>query len=389
MAEKRDYYEVLGVQKSATADEIKKAYRQLALKYHPDKNPDNKAAEEKFKEAAEAYEILSNDEKKARYDQFGHAGAAGSGGFGGGFDGGGMSMEDIFSHFGDIFGDSFGGGRSYGFGGGGRHSQPRVNKGTNIRINVKMTLEEIFSGVQKKLKITKDIACDACNGTGSRDGKLKTCPRCNGSGQVVRNVQTMLGTMQSTSVCPDCNGTGKVVVDKCPKCAGNGVVKGEEIVTFDIPAGIGDGMQLTVPGKGNAPVRGGVNGDLLVTITEIPNKTFQRDGCNLLLEQFISIPDAVMGADVIIPTINGKVKLKVSPGTESGKVLRLKGKGLPDISRRGTFGDLLVSVNIYVPSKISNEDKELLRKLATSDNFKPKDVNSQTGFFSKIKEFFD
>lgn len=389
MAQKRDYYEVLGVQKNATADEIKKAYRQLALKYHPDKNPNNHEAEDKFKEAAEAYEVLSNTDKKARYDQFGHSGMGN--GASSGFSGDGMTMEDIFSHFGDIFGGGFGYSNGGGFGGGySRNGQPRVNKGSNIRINVKLTLEEIYSGVQKKIKVTKDIACDACNGTGSKDGNLKVCSRCNGSGQVVRNVQTMLGTMQSASTCPECNGTGKVVVDKCHKCAGQGVVKGEDIVTFDIPAGIGDGMELKIAGKGNAPVRGGVNGDLIVSITELPHKIFQRDGNNILLEQFISIPDAVIGAEVIVPTINGKVKLRITPGTESGKVLRLKGKGLPDISRRGgVHGDMLVSVNIFIPERISNEEKDILRKLTDSDNFKPKEANSQTGFFSKIKEFFE
>ena len=372
--EKRDYYEVLGVSKSADATEIKKAYRKLALKYHPDKNPGDKEAEEKFKEAAEAYDVLSNEEKRRRYDQFGHAGVGGAGQ--GGF-GGGMSMDDIFSQFGDIFG-GFGGGRS----------ARRVNRGTNLRVKVKMNLQEIATGIEKKIKVKKYVACQHCNGTGAKDGKsYSTCSTCKGSGQVTRIQNTILGAMQTTSTCPTCEGEGKIINEKCTFCNGEGVLMSEEVISINIPAGVGEGMQLSLSGKGNAARRGGVNGDLIVLIEEEEHPELVRDGNDLLYNVFIGYPEAVLGETVEIPTIEGKVKVKIEAGTQPGKILHLRGKGLPDVNGYGK-GDLLAKVNVWIPKNLSKDEKKLVEKMKEAEGFKPGSGDKKS-IFSKMKDFFD
>ena len=381
--EKRDYYEVLGVSKSADATEIKKAYRKLALKYHPDKNPGDKEAEEKFKEAAEAYDVLSNEEKRRRYDQFGHAGVGGAGQ--GGF-GGGMSMDDIFSQFGDIFG-SFGGFSGFGGFGGGRSAR-RVNRGTNLRVKVKMNLQEIATGIEKKIKVKKYVACQHCNGTGAKDGKsYSTCSTCKGSGQVTRVQNTILGAMQTTSTCPTCEGEGKIINEKCTFCNGEGVLMSEEVISINIPAGVGEGMQLSLSGKGNAARRGGVNGDLIVLIEEEEHPELVRDGNDLLYNVFIGYPEAVLGETVEIPTIEGKVKVKIEAGTQPGKILRLRGKGLPDVNGYGK-GDLLAKVNVLIPKNLSKDEKKLVEKMKEAEGFKPGSGDKKS-IFSKMKDFFD
>ena len=381
--EKRDYYEVLGVSKRADDTEIKKAYRKLALKYHPDKNPGDKEAEEKFKEAAEAYDVLSNEEKKRRYDQFGHAGVGGAGQ--GGF-GGGMSMDDIFSQFGDIFG-SFGGFSGFGGFGGGRSAR-RVNRGTNLRVKVKMNLQEIATGIEKKIKVKKYVACQHCNGTGAKDGKsYSTCSTCKGSGQVTRVQNTILGAMQTTSTCPTCEGEGKIINEKCTFCNGEGVLMSEEVISINIPAGVGEGMQLSLSGKGNAARRGGVNGDLIVLIEEEEHPELVRDGNDLLYNVFIGYPEAVLGETVEIPTIEGKVKVKIEAGTQPGKILRLRGKGLPDVNGYGK-GDLLAKVNVWIPKNLSKDEKKLVEKMKEAEGFKPGSGDKKS-IFSKMKDFFD
>lgn len=381
--EKRDYYEVLGVSKSADATEIKKAYRKLALKYHPDKNPGDKEAEEKFKEAAEAYDVLSNEEKRRRYDQFGHAGVGGAGQ--GGF-GGGMSMDDIFSQFGDIFG-SFGGFSGFGGFGGGRSAR-RVNRGTNLRVKVKMNLQEIATGIEKKIKVKKYVACQHCNGTGAKDGKsYSTCSTCKGSGQVTRVQNTILGAMQTTSTCPTCEGEGKIINEKCTFCNGEGVLMSEEVISINIPAGVGEGMQLSLSGKGNAARRGGVNGDLIVLIEEEEHPELVRDGNDLLYNVFIGYPEAVLGETVEIPTIEGKVKVKIEAGTQPGKILHLRGKGLPDVNGYGK-GDLLAKVNVWIPKNLSKDEKKLVEKMKEAEGFKPGSGDKKS-IFSKMKDFFD
>ena len=372
---------MLGVAKNADAAEIKKAYRKLALKYHPDRNPGDKEVEEKFKEAAEAYDVLSNEEKRRRYDQFGHAGV---GGGAGGFGGGGMSMDDIFAHFGDIFG-SFGG--FGGFGGGGRSAR-RVNRGSNLRVKVKLNLEEIAAGVEKKIKVKKYVACQHCNGTGAKDGKsYSTCSTCKGTGQVTRVQNTILGAMQTTSTCPTCGGEGRIINDKCPHCGGEGVLLSEEVITLNIPAGVADGMQLSLSGKGNAARRGGVNGDLIVLIEEEEHPDLIRDGNDLLYNVFVSFPEAVLGETVEIPTIEGKAKVKIEPGTQPGKILRLRGKGLPDINGYGK-GDLLVKVSVWIPKTLSKDDKKKKKKMKESEGFRPGGSEKKSSF-SKMKDFFD
>jgi molecular chaperone DnaJ len=389
MAEKRDYYEVLGVSRDASADEIKKAYRQAAIKYHPDKNPGNKEAEEKFKEAAEAYDVLSNADKKARYDRFGHAGMSGAagGGAGGGFSGG-FTMEDIFSQFGDIFGGHFGGGFS-GFGGGasGGRGGVRVNRGSDLRVKVKLTLKEIADSVVKKLKINKQITCDKCGGTGAKDSNsYSTCTRCNGTGYVTQVVNTIFGRTQSTTQCPTCHGEGKIITNPCDKCHGEGTVRGEEVVEIKIPAGVGEGMQLSVSGKGNAARHGGVNGDLLVVIEEERHPELERDGNDLLYNLNITIPTAVLGGSVEVPTIDGKAAVKVAAGTHAGQVLRLKGKGIPDLNGYGR-GDILAVVDISVPSKLSADEKKLMEQLGKSNSF-TKPERTKQNIFDRMRSFF-
>jgi molecular chaperone DnaJ len=380
---KRDYYEVLGVSKGSSAEEIKKAYRQLAIKYHPDKNPGDKASEEKFKEAATAYEVLSNPDKKQRYDQYGHAGLGGAsnGGYGGG-----MTMEDIFSSFGDIFG-GFGGGFG-GFSSGGR-SRQHVNKGTNLRVKVSLTLPEIANGVTKKIKVTKYVACDVCDGTGAKDKhSYSNCSTCGGTGHVTRISNTFLGQMQTSSTCPSCNGEGKIITHKCNSCNGEGITRKEDVISINIPAGVAEGMQLSVSGKGNAARRGGVNGDLLVVIHEEEHADLLRDGNDLIYSLFLSFPDAALGMTAEIPTIEGKVKIKIDAGTQSGRILRLRGKGLPEVNGYGK-GDLLVNIQVWTPQNISKEDAKILEKLKTSESFVPKPDKRDRNFFERMKNYFE
>jgi molecular chaperone DnaJ len=382
--EKRDYYEVLGVTRGATKEEIKKAYRKQALKYHPDKNPGDKKAEEHFKEAAAAYEVLSNDEKRARYDRYGHEGV---GSAANGFGGAGMTMEDIFSSFGDIFGDAFGG--FGGFGSSRRSSGRRVNKGSNLRVKVKLTLQEISSGTEKKIKVSKYVPCDVCNGTGAADSNsMSNCSTCHGTGYITRVTNTLLGQMQSTSVCPTCGGEGKLITKKCSTCYGEGIVKKEEIIKINIPAGVGKGMQMTVSGKGNAPRRGGVNGDLLVVIDEQEHPELIREGNDLIYNLFISIPDAILGTHVEIPTVDNNVKIKIEPGTQPGKILRLRGKGLPEVNGYGK-GDLLVNVNVWIPKNISREEMKVIEKLKDTDTFAPKPDKEDKSFFERMRGYFE
>lgn len=380
---KRDYYEVLGVPKNAGEAEIKKAYRKLALQYHPDKNPGNKEAEDKFKEAAEAYEVLSNTEKRSRYDQFGHDGVRGGQG---GFSGGGMSMDDIFSQFGDIFGGAFGGGFS-GFGGGGG-SRRRVNKGTDLRVKVKLTLQEVAKGVEKKIKVNKLVSCKKCDGSGAADSSsFSTCQHCHGTGQITRVTNTFLGQMQTSSTCPYCNGEGRTITKRCDQCGGSGTLKDEEVISLNIPAGVTDGIQLSVGGKGNAAPRGGVPGNLIVQIEEIPDPDLIRDGTNVLYEHYISFPDAALGTSIEVPTIDGRVRIKIDAGTQGGKVLRLKGKGIPSLNGYEK-GDQLININVWTPKNLSRQEEELLEKLKASDNFRPQPTSRDKSFFEKMKEYF-
>lgn len=385
---KRDYYEVLGVDKNASAEEIKKAYRKKAIQFHPDKNPGDKTTEDKFKEAAEAYDVLSDPNKKSRYDQFGHAGVDGMGAGGPGGFAGGFTMDDIFSRFGDIFGEAFGG-SPFGSAFGGRTNPRRgVRRGSDIRIRVKLTLKEIAYGANKVVKINKLKTCSHCNGKGAvSESDMKTCPTCNGTGVFTRITHTFLGQMQSSSPCPACHGEGKIIVNPCPVCKGEGVVKEAEEISFSIPKGVEEGMQLTISGKGNAPKRGGVNGNLLVVIEEEPHPELQRDGHDLIYTLFVSYAQAALGDDVEIPTIDGKVKIKVDPGTQSGRILRLRGKGLPDVNGYGT-GDLLVFVQLWTPRKLSREEKELLSKLKDSHNFAPNPDKEERNFFDRMKKMF-
>lgn len=382
---KRDYYEVLGVSKNASADEIKKAYRKKAIQFHPDKNPGDKQAEENFKEAAEAYDVLSDPQKRQRYDQFGHAGVGGAsqaGGFGGG-----MSMDDIFSQFGDIFGGHFGG--FGGFGGfGSSRGGRRVNRGSDLRVKVKLNLKEISTGVEKKIKVKKYVTCSHCHGSGA-DGSdgTHTCDTCKGSGVVTRVANTILGQMQTQVACPTCGGEGKVIVKKCPECNGEGIVRDEEIITINIPAGVAEGMQLSMNGKGNAARHGGINGDLLILIEEEAHPELIRDENDLLYNLLLSVPQAALGATVEVPTIDGKAKLKIEPGTQPGKVLRLRNKGLPSINSYGT-GDLLINVSVYIPEKLSASEKETLTGLDNSPNFQP-NKSMKEKIFSRFKHFFE
>ena len=381
---KRDYYEILGVSKSATAEEIKKAYRKTAIQFHPDKNPGNKEAEEKFKEAAEAYEVLSNPDKRAQYDRFGHS-RPGMGGGGGQH----MNMDDIFSQFGDIFGDDnpFG---SF-FGGSNRRSsgsRARGQRGSNLRVKLKLNFEEIAKGAQKTIKVKKYVPCNTCGGSGAKDkNSVQTCGTCGGSGQVRRVQNTFLGQMQTVTTCPTCNGEGSTVTHKCTACKGDGRVYGEETVTIDIPAGVQEGMQLSLSGRGNAGERGGSAGDLIVLIEEEPHPQLHRDGLNVAYDLHISIPDAVFGTQVEVPTIDGRAKIKIPPGTQSGKIFRLKGKGFPNVNSYEK-GDQLIQVNVWTPQHVSDEEKRMLEKLQASENFKPKPEKNDKSFFDKVREMF-
>ena len=379
---KRDYYEVLGVSKGSSKEEIKKAYRKQALKYHPDKNPGNKEAEEKFKEAAEAYEVLSSDDKRARYDQFGHAGMGNN--MGGGFSGG-MTMEDIFSSFGDIFGDAFGGA----FGSRSRGGRSRsVNKGTNLRLKVKLTLEEFAKGAEKKIKVTKYVTCNVCHGSGAASpSDVTTCTACKGTGHTTRVMNTILGQMQTTAPCNVCGGEGKIITKKCHKCYGEGITQAEEVIPLNIPAGLAPGMQLNVTGKGNAARRGGIPGDLIIVVDEEPHPELIREGNDLIYNLFISIPEAILGSNVEVPTIDGKVRIKIDPGTQGGKILRLRGKGLPDVNGYGR-GDLLVNVNVWIPKNLTKEEQKMFEQYRNSPTFTPKPDKDDKGFFDRVKNYF-
>lgn len=384
---KRDYYEILGVSKNASTEELKKAYRKIALKYHPDRNPDNKEAEEKFKEAAEAYEVLSNEEKRARYDRFGHQGMGG-----GGFSGQGMSMDDIFSQFGDIFGGQgdpfeafFGGGRSRGGGGGQRQ---RGQRGSNLRIKLKLDMQEMSEGASKNIRVKKYTACDSCKGSGAKDGTaLQTCGTCGGHGMVRQVTNTILGQMQTTTTCPTCHGSGQQIKTNCAKCSGSGRMYGEETLNIEIPPGVSAGVQLSMSGKGNAGEQGGPAGDLIIAIEEVPHEALTREGNNVIYELYISIADAALGTTVDVPSIVGAARIKIPPGTQGGKIFRLKGKGFPILNGYGR-GDQLVHVNIYVPKKLSAEEKVMLEQLRESPNFMPDPGHKERGFFEKMKDYF-
>ena len=382
---KRDYYEILGVTKSSTSDEIKKSYRKVAMQYHPDRNTGDKAAEEKFKEAAEAYEVLSDSDKRAQYDRFGHA-AVNNGRTG--FNGGGMNMDDIFSQFGDVFGDdlfgSFFGGRR----GGGGNSRSHGVRGSNLRIKIKLNYEEIAKGVTKNIKVKKHVSCSTCHGSGAKDkASIQTCSTCGGSGQVRRVSNTFLGQMQTVTTCPTCNGEGTNITAKCAVCKGEGRVFGEELVNIDIPAGVQEGMQLSASGKGNAGERGGPNGDLIILIEEETHPDLQRDGLNVAFDLHIPFTDAVFGTQVEVPTIDGKAKIRIPPGTQSGKIFRLKGKGFPSVNSYEK-GDQLIHVNVWTPQQVSPEEKAMLEKLGVSPNFQPKPDKNEKSFFEKVKEMF-
>ena len=386
---KRDYYEILGVGKTASADEIKKAYRKVAMQYHPDRNPGDKAAEEKFKEAAEAYEILSDADKKAQYDRYGHAGVSGNN-RGGHSGGAGMNMEDIFSQFGDVFGDDLFG--SF-FGGGGQQrgrgaQRSRGVRGSNLRIKLKLTYEEIAKGATKNIKVKKYVGCNVCSGSGAKDkGSVQTCSTCGGSGQVRRVQNTFLGQMQTVTTCPACNGEGTTVTAKCTNCKGEGRVYAEETVGIDIPAGVQEGMQLNISGKGNAGERGGMPGDLMILIEEETHKELHREGLNVAFDLHVSFTDAVFGTQVEVPTIDGRAKIKIPAGTQSGKIFRLKGKGFPAVNSYEK-GDQLIHVSVWTPQNVSAEEKTMLDKLSQSQNFKPHPDKNDKGFFDKIKEMF-
>jgi molecular chaperone DnaJ len=385
---KRDFYEILGVTKSSSADEIKKAYRKVAMQFHPDRNPGDKESEEKFKEAAEAYEILSDQEKRAQYDRYGHAGmnARGGGGFGGGH---GMNMDDIFSNFGDIFGDDafgsfFGGGRQRSSSGG----KARGTRGSNLRIKLKMNYEEIAKGANKTVKVKKYTGCTTCSGSGAKDkSSVQSCGTCGGSGQVRKVTNTFLGQMQTVGTCPTCSGEGSTITSKCTACKGEGRVYTEETMSIDIPAGVQEGMQLSLSGKGNAGERGGAPGDLIVLVEEEQHAELQRDNLNVIYDMFITFPDAVFGAHLEVPTIDGRAKIKIPAGTQGGKIFRLKGKGFPAINSYEK-GDQLIHINVWTPQEVTKDEKELIERFRDSPNFQPKPDRSEKSFFSKIKEMF-
>ena len=387
---KKDFYEILGVAKSASQDEIKKAYRKVAMQFHPDRNPGDKASEEKFKEAAEAYEILSDADKRAQYDRFGHQAFNGGNRGGSGFGGGGMNMDDIFSQFGDIFGDESPFGSFFGGGGGRRSSGSRSNgvRGSNLRIKIKLNYEEMAKGASKTVKVKKYVPCATCSGSGAKDkNSLQTCGTCGGSGQVRKVQNTFLGQMQTVTTCPTCNGEGSTIANKCTSCKGEGRVYGEETVTIEIPAGVQEGMQLSMNGKGNTGERGGANGDLIILIEEEAHAQLHRDGLNVAFDLHISFPEAVFGTNIEVPTIDGKAKIKIPPGTQSGKIFRLKGKGFPSVNSYEK-GDQLIHVNVWTPQHVSSEEKAMLEKMQESANFEPKPEKGDKSFFDKVREMF-
>ncbi len=387
MATKRDYYEILGIDKSASADDIKKAYRKMAIKYHPDKNPDDPTAEDKFKEAAEAYDALSDPQKKARYDQYGHAGMGGAAS-GGGYGPGGPSMDDIFSQFGDIFGDDTPFGSFFNRGSGGGGQRQRVRRGSDLRIKLKLDLQEIANGADKKIKVKRHVTCDTCGGNGSKNGTaVQTCTTCNGTGQTRKVVNTMLGQMVSTNTCSTCNGDGKIITDRCDVCFGEGRVLQEDVIPLKIPAGVAEGMQLSVQGKGNVPPRGGVAGDLLIVVEEEEDEDLKRDGSNVVYDLYINFVDAALGTSSEVPTIDGRARITLEPGTQSGKILRLKGKGIKELNGYGR-GDQLIHVNVWTPKVLSADERSILEKLRNSPNFHPKPNKNDKGFFEKMKDFF-
>lgn len=385
---KRDYYEILEVEKTVTAEEIKKAYRKKAIQYHPDKNPDDKNAEEKFKEAAEAYEVLSNPDKRAKYDRFGHDGLSGMGGFSGG---GGFSTSDVFSQFGDILNDilggSFGGSGFSFFGGDASNRSRHVSKGSNLRVSLKLTLEEIAGEAIKKIKVKKFVKCKDCNGTGEKNGNShQECSVCHGSGTRTQVVNSIFGRMQTQAECSACAGTGKIIKEKCQSCLGEGIKTDEELIEIKIPAGIEDGMQLSMSGKGNAARRGGINGDLIINIKVEEHPIFIRQNNDIIINHFINISDAILGTQTEIPTLSGSVRIKIDPGTQSGKVLRLKNKGLPNLQYYGK-GDLLVVINVFIPEKISKEEKTIFENLKNSNNFNPDTIkNKKSSIFDRFKK---
>lgn len=380
---KRDYYEVLGVDRNASANDIKKAYRKLAIQYHPDKNPGDKEAEEKFKEAAEAYSVLSDADKKARYDQFGFEGVSGAGG--GGFSGAGMDMNDIFSMFGDIFGGRGGFGGFGGFGGG--SAGPQKHRGSDLRVKARLSLQEIANGTTKKFKLKKYVACTHCNGSGAEGNSYETCPECKGTGRIIRTQQSFFGMMRSEVPCPHCQGEGKIIKNKCSHCHGEGVVLGEEVVEIQIPAGVVEGMQLSMRGKGNAGKRGGINGDLLIVIEEEKHPELIRDENDLIYSLLLDIPTATLGGFAEIPTIDGKAKVTIDPGTQPGKVLRLRGKGLPTLNGYGK-GDIVVNISVYIPETLSKEEKKVIEQFRESNNFRPSESIKEK-IFRRFKSFFD
>ena len=378
---KRDYYDILGVGRNASAEDLKKAYRKLAIQYHPDKNPGNAEAEEKFKEAAEAYEVLSNAEKRQNYDRFGHSGPQmGGGGFGGG-----MDLNDIFEQFGDIFGGAFGGA----FGGSsGRGGQRGGQRGTNIRIKLKLTLEEISEGVTKKIKVNKFSGCSTCHGSGAKAGtQPKTCTTCQGSGQVTQVTNTFLGQMRTASICPSCQGQGSIIADKCSSCRGEGIERGEEVIEVRIPAGVEEEMQLNMRGKGNAGQRNAAPGDLLIAIEEEEHPLFKRDGQHVFYDLYLNFADAALGTTVDIPTLNGKARVKIEEGSQSGKTLRLRGKGMPSVNG-GQRGDMFATINVWTPQNLSHEERKILEDLRGKSNFEPNPDKRDKGFFDRMREFF-
>lgn len=379
---KRDYYEVLGVNKDASDDEIKKAYKKMAIKYHPDRNPGDKKAEEMFKEAAEAYDVLRDANKRRQYDQFGHEGLGGATGFGGA----GMNVDDIFSMFGDIFGGrGFGGFRGFG---GERYSRP-MYRGKDQRLKIELDLIEIVNGTTKKFKLKNDVVCEHCHGSGSEDGQVSTCPTCNGSGYVVRTQQGIFGLMQSQSVCPECHGEGKVIKNKCHICHGEGIKQGETIVEVNFPAGLSEGMVLTLEGKGGAGRRNGVNGDLQIIIKEKPHETLVRDGNDLVYNLLLSLPQAILGDTMEVPTVDGKAKITIEPGTQPGTILRLKGKGVPEVQGyRNSRGDEIINISIYIPETLSKDEKEFFQKMRKSDNVSPSE-SVKKNIFKKFRAFFE